>query len=94
MTYDNSCVITDMGNLVSTKVTEGGRIVIPSDLRKQLGIEIGESVNLTIENGALTVMTRKQALRRAQAMVRKYVPEGFPLADELIADRREEAANE
>jgi hypothetical protein len=33
-------------------------------------------------------------VRRAQEIVRKHVPEGVSLADELIAERRAEAARE
>jgi hypothetical protein len=42
----------------------------------------------------LQITTQKEALRRIQALVRKHVPEGVSLVDELIKDRREEAANE
>ena len=37
---------------------------------------------------------RARALRRAQEIVAKYVPEGRSLVDELIAERRAEAARE
>ncbi|MGO9255224.1 MAG: AbrB/MazE/SpoVT family DNA-binding domain-containing protein [Bryobacteraceae bacterium] len=46
------------------------------------------------EEGALIVETREQGLRRARDLLRKYIPEGVSLADELIADRRAEAARE
>jgi hypothetical protein len=42
----------------------------------------------------LRVLTPQEAIRRAQVLVRKYVPEGRLLSDELIADRREEARRE
>ena len=35
-----------------------------------------------------------QAIRRAQALVRRYVPAGRSLVDELIAERRAESARE
>ena len=38
--------------------------------------------------------TREQALRRARALVRKYIPPRVKLSDELIADRRAEASRE
>lgn len=79
---------------VKAKVTEGGRIVIPTKLRRALGIEIGENVTLSVKNNTLQITTQKEALRRIQALVRKHVPEGVSLVDELIKDRREEAANE
>ncbi len=80
--------------MVKTRVTQGGRIVIPAEMRKQLGIEIGEKVNLSVENNSIRILTQKEAIRKAQELVRKCVPEGVSLVDELIADRRKEAANE
>lgn len=80
--------------IVKTKVTQGGRIVIPVEMRKQLGIEVGENVNLEMEDGSLRITTRQAALRRIQASLRKIAPEGISVVDELIADRRKEAENE
>jgi hypothetical protein len=37
---------------------------------------------------------RQSAITKIQAMVRRYVPEGKTLVDELIADRRAEAERE
>lgn len=47
-----------------------------------------------IEDGGLVLETREQGLRRARALVRRYVPKGVSLSRELIADRRAEAAGE
>jgi AbrB family looped-hinge helix DNA binding protein len=83
-----------MGEVVTTKVTEGGRIVIPAKMRESLGIEVGENVSLQINNNTLQVTTQKEALRQLRELVRKHVPEGVSLVDEMIKERREEAANE
>ena len=45
-------------------------------------------------DGEARVFSRREQLRRAQALVRKYVPENVSLVDELIAERRAEAARE
>jgi hypothetical protein len=37
------------------------------------------------------LLTIPAAVRKAQAMVRRFVPEGVSLVDELIAERRREA---
>ncbi len=79
---------------VRAKVTEGGRIVIPAAFRRALGVDVGDEVILDLEDGRLTVLTRRQAIKHAQELVRRYVPEGRSLVDELIADRRAEAARE
>ncbi len=79
---------------IRTKVTQGGRIVIPAEMRKQLGIEIGEDVNLSLEDGSVRIMSQKESIRKAQELFRKFVPMGGSIVDELISDRRKEAENE
>lgn len=71
-----------------------GRIVIPVQYRRMLQIEPGDEVRLKVENGELRVIGKKAAIEQAQALVRKFVPEGISLSDELIAERRAEAAKE
>jgi deoxyribodipyrimidine photolyase len=39
-------------------------------------------------------MSRARSIRKAQKLVRRYIPEGRSLADELIAERRAEAQQE
>ena len=76
-------------------VDNQGRVMLPAWWRKKEGV--GPSTELCVavtEEGALVVETRDQGLRRARALLRKYVPEGVSLSDELIADRRAEAARE
>lgn len=80
--------------IVKTRVTQGGRIVIPADMRKRLGIEIGETVNIEETGDSFKVTTSRAALRRIQNSLKGRVPEGVSLVDELIADRRREAENE
>ena len=83
-----------MNSSVKTRVADGGRIVLPAEMRKKLGIEVGETVNVSIRNGSIRIMSQKEGIRQAQARMRKIVPNGVSLVDELIADRRREAANE
>ncbi len=83
-----------MQTIIRTKVTQGGRIVIPAEMRKQLGIEIGEEVNLTLEDDSVKISTQKIALRRIQEAVKLFGPRDGSIVDELIADRRKEAENE
>lgn len=44
-----------------------------------------------MEDKTTRVLTPREAIKRAQAVVRSYVPEGTSLSEELIADRRKEA---
>jgi len=79
---------------VRTQVGEGGRIVVPAAFRAALGMEVGEQVLLRVEDGELRVFTPQEGIRKAQELLRHYIPEGVSLADELIAERRAEAARE
>lgn len=80
--------------LETATVGPDGRIVIPVQYRRALQIEPGDEVRLKIENGELRVIGKKAAIEQAQALVRKFVPEGVSLSDELITERRAEAARE
>jgi len=79
---------------VRTKVAEGGRVVIPAEFRRALKLDVGDEVILRLGEGELTILTPRQAIRRAQQLVRKYIPEGRKLAEELITDRRAEVESE
>ena len=76
---------------VMTKLGEGGRLVIPAEYRKALGVDTGDELVLILEENSLRVLTPKEGIRRAQALVRSYIPEGRLLSDELIEERRKEA---
>jgi AbrB family looped-hinge helix DNA binding protein len=71
-----------------------GRLVIPVEFRRALGMKPGERLMVRMEGNELRICTQREAIRRGQELVRKYIPEGVSLADELIAERRAEAAKE
>ena len=79
---------------VRAQIAEGGRLVIPAAFRAALGVEVGDSVLLRLQNGEIRISTPRTGLLRAQELVRQLVPEGRSLADELIAERRVAAERE
>jgi len=84
------------GRLVPTKVRVGpeGRVVIPAAFREALGVSEGDTLIASIKDGELHFLTIRAAVRRAQAIVRQFVPEGVSLVDELLEDRRREVERE
>ncbi len=78
---------------MKTKIREGGRLVIPAEYRKALGLKPGDEVILSLEGGEIRVVSTRQAAIRAQALIRRYTPKGRSLSEELIQERQEEAAN-
>jgi bifunctional DNA-binding transcriptional regulator/antitoxin component of YhaV-PrlF toxin-antitoxin module len=68
--------------------------VIPAAFRDALGLSEGDVLFASIESGEIHLLTTAAAIRRAQALVREFVPEGVSLVDELIEDRRREVEHE
>lgn len=82
-----------MDTLTAT-LDRAGRLLIPAQVRAQMGIDEGSKVILRLGPEGLLVMTPRQALERVQALLDPYFAAGRSLADELIAERRREAALE
>ena len=76
------------------KMSGDGRFAIPVKMRRQLGFEKGTSLRVVMQDDALVVQSIPKAMARAKALIAQYVPDGVSLVDELIADRRAEAARE
>ena len=76
------------------QVHSGGRFVLPSKLRKELQIKVGDEIILRLENGSIRLVPLHQAVIIAQQTVQKYVPKGTSLVTDLIQARKEEAAHE
>lgn len=76
------------------KIGPGGRIVVPAAMRESLGVNEGDALMATLENGELRLVSLAESVRRAQAIVRGHVPAGVSLVDELLDDRRQEVLQE
>ena len=79
---------------VWTTVGKGGVIRLPVAVLESMGVAEGDQVQLALDGDIVRILSRAAALREAQELVRRYVPEGVSLADELLAERRVEAARE
>ncbi|MPZ50532.1 MAG: AbrB/MazE/SpoVT family DNA-binding domain-containing protein [Dehalococcoidia bacterium] len=75
------------------KVDRHGRIVIPAEIREQLGMHPGEALSLRVEDGQLRIMTIREAIRQVQEMVRKHTGGKPGLLDEFLADRRSDSGD-
>lgn len=75
-------------------IQPNGSIVLPAELVSELGLADSRTVVVRSEDGAAVLTTPREALEHARALVRRIVPKGTNLADELIADRRREASQD
>jgi AbrB family looped-hinge helix DNA binding protein len=77
------------------KIGPGGRIVIPSSMRKALGINEGDQVVLRLHDYELRILPKDVALRRVQDFVSKHASKDKrSWVDLLIEERRREVERE
>ena len=74
-------------------VGKQGRVVIPAEVRKQLGIHEGDHLLYLVENGRLILMTGAQVDAELE-VARARIPPGVSIVDELIEERRREFLKE
>ena len=90
--------MTDGGKMAAQEIrlrlSENGRVVIPIQVRKELGVEAGGEILLERQKNGYRLTTRRQRIREAQEAMRRYIKPGVSLVDELIAERREAAKHE
>jgi bifunctional DNA-binding transcriptional regulator/antitoxin component of YhaV-PrlF toxin-antitoxin module len=68
-------------------------MVIPVEIREELGLEEGEVMDARVEDGRLVLQTPLVALERLRKRFREAAKGRDPVA-ELIAERRAEAIRE
>ena len=72
----------------------GGVLVLPRELMESLGLKAGGVVIARREGDRLVLIDGRAASRRAVERLRTLLPPGPSMADELIAERRAEAARD
>jgi AbrB family looped-hinge helix DNA binding protein len=79
----------------STTVAVGpqGRLVIPSEIRRQLGIAPGDVLIAIVEDQRLLLEKRDVVLQRLRRRF-AHIPAGVSLANEVVAERRAEGRGE
>lgn len=75
------------------KMVSGGRIQIPADVRRELGMADGDPIVMEVVDDELRIRSYRASIKRIQELLKPYRPKaGEPLmSDELIADRRRES---
>lgn len=79
---------------VPLRVGPQGRVVIPAELRRELGLEPGETLIAHVESRRLVLERRGEILDRLRSELREATQPGASMVDELLAERRREARRE
>ena len=86
--------ISMTGRPLFLQIKEAGRIVLTAELRAAMGVAEGDTVLAKVSDGELRLYRRDTAIRALQERARQLVAPGTLVSDELIKERRDEAANE
>jgi AbrB family looped-hinge helix DNA binding protein len=82
-------------NAIRAKVSESGRLSLPAEFRKAIGLDHGGNVVVELDGRDIRIRTVDEVVARAQELSRPMLA-GKPdvTVDDFIAERRHEAAKE
>lgn len=67
-----------------------GRLMIPADIRSELGLQEGDRLAVHVAGGRLELIPERAKVERLRGVLRDLAPHGG-VVDELLAGRRVEA---
>ncbi|MCB8835857.1 AbrB/MazE/SpoVT family DNA-binding domain-containing protein [Aurantimonas sp. VKM B-3413] len=73
---------------------ENGRIILPADLRKSLGIGKGDRVLIEADGDHVVLTTVRLRRKRAQEIASRYAKPGVSVVEGFLAEKRTEAERE
>lgn len=76
---------------IISQLGKSKQIHIPAELVLALGVQSGDEIVMRLENDSIRLTPLRQSVKKAQAVIRNYVPRNISLVDELIQSRRKEA---
>ena len=83
---------------VQARINENGRVVIPAVIRKGMGLKLGDSVFLSLEDGVLRIephrATDRTRVRRTLDESRKIAKPGMPASSHRAQEQSEESQSE
>lgn len=82
-------------NDMQIQVAPNGRLLLPLDVRRRLGLEQGGTLQIEIGEHGVVLRTRRQMAHRARALAKQHLkPFSGSLVDDLFAERRADALQE
>ena len=75
-------------------IGKSGRLVIPAQYRKALGLTEGEGVMISLKDGHIEILPVEQSIKNSQEKVAKYMQPDSDLVEMLFNERRADVTNE
>jgi bifunctional DNA-binding transcriptional regulator/antitoxin component of YhaV-PrlF toxin-antitoxin module len=76
------------------RITDGRSVTLPAELCDGLGVHIGDTLVVRMEENQATLCSVDRVIRSFQDLVVRQIPEGVGLVDQLIAEREAAARHE
>jgi AbrB family looped-hinge helix DNA binding protein len=77
--------------LFHVRVSDGRRVVLPAEVCRQLGIDVGDTVIVDVTEGKVQLHSFDTTLADFRSLLSSKVSPSVSLVDELLAERRAEA---
>ncbi len=90
---DAASIAHQSGSTLKVRIGAGGQFGLSDEVLRAAGLCEGDALFVHAEDGEVHLLSPRAAMLKAQALVRKIVPEGVSLVDELIEQRRREAGH-
>jgi AbrB family looped-hinge helix DNA binding protein len=74
-------------NVYRGRVTESGRLSLPADVRRLVGLENGGDVVIELDGQTIRVRTVEEVVADAQALMRELLGDRKLTVDDFLADR-------
>jgi bifunctional DNA-binding transcriptional regulator/antitoxin component of YhaV-PrlF toxin-antitoxin module len=75
-------------------ISASGRMNLPADIRRALGLSGSGHLIVSLSEDEVRITTTKQALKRVRELASPYKPSNTLASNQLIEERRSEAARE
>jgi AbrB family transcriptional regulator, stage V sporulation protein T len=72
------------------QMNDNGRVVIPKEIREVIGAKSGDEIIFLVQDDEVTITTRAKLVKRLHGIFARN--DGLDLTEELLEDRRREAA--
>ena len=69
------------------RISEGRRIVLPLEVCRKIGFDVGETITLRVEDNRATLQSVDRTIQRFQQLVAENVASDVSLVDDLISER-------
>jgi AbrB family looped-hinge helix DNA binding protein len=73
---------------IQARINENGRIVVPAVIRKGMGLKLGDSVVLSLEDGVLRMEPHRVKVGKTRNEIKRIAKPEVPPSSDIAQERR------